>query len=129
MIEMEAETTINTTAAAERVRRAAGRALSAMAFRIRKSAMDSVDTDKRYSKAGEPPNTREGQLRRAIAYDVDRKELNAVVGPVASIMDDAGAIHEFGGSFRGGSYDARPFMGPALDANTDDFAQLFKDSI
>ena len=70
--------------------------------------------------AGQPPHTHKGaQLRRAVRYDATKED--AVIGPMASIVDEAGAAHELGGEFHGQIFDERPFMEPALEKNLDRF--------
>lgn len=120
--------TFNSSAVVAFAAKLAKRALSVMAFRVRKSAIDSIETSGEPSPAGSAPHTRRGQLRQAIAYSVDAPAKQAIVGPMFSVVGEAGAAHEFGGMFRGVNYDERPFMGPALDDNANDFARFFQDS-
>jgi phage gpG-like protein len=107
--------------------RAARRAFAKAAFRIGGVAIRSIKSSKLPSQPGDPPHTRKRKLPRAISYFADA--LGAVVGPIASRAGDAGAAHEFGGEFRGQTYPARPFMGPALESQLDSFAGEFAGSI
>ena len=105
------------------------RNLGHAAASLRKTAVASIERSDEPSDPGEPPHTRRGQLPRAIRFDVDRTKQEAVVGPRASVVGEAGAAHEFGEEFRGTDYDERPYMGPALDANLDRFAADWRGSI
>src|SRR5690349_2082890 len=110
--------------------RATFRNLGHAAARISKDAKASLVTAEGPSPAGSPPHTHQGAfLRRAIRYDHNRKDQSAVIGPLASIVGEAGAAHEFGETFRGEDYPERSFMGPALEANEDRFAQEWQGSI
>lgn len=106
------------------------RNLGHAANRIMKDAKASLVTAEGPSPEGQPPHTHRGAyLRRAVRYDHDRKDQIAVIGPVASIVGDAGAAHEFGGEFRGEEYPERKFMLPALEKNIDRFAGDWAGSI
>ena len=111
-------------AAAER---AARRTFARAAYRIMRDAKASIERSAEPSLPGDPPHTRRGQLRRAIRYDATKD--GAVIGPLASMVGDAGAAHEFGGVFRREQFPARPFMGPALDRELNNFAGEFAGSI
>ena len=116
-----------------RVQKAADQAgyrnLGHAAASLRKTAVASIERSDEPSDPGEPPHTRRGQLPRAIRFDVDRTKQEAVIGPRASVVGEAGAAHEFGEEFRGTDYDERPYMGPALDASLDRFASDWAGSI
>ena len=110
--------------------RATFRNLGHAAASISKTAKASLVTAEGPSRPGSPPHTHRGaHLRRAIRFDHNRKEQSAVIGPVASIVGEAGAAHEFGEQFHGQEYPERPFMGPALEANQDRFASDWEGSI
>ena len=116
-----------------RVKAAADKAgyrnLGHAAASLRKTAALSIERSDEPSAPGEPPHTRRGQLPRAIRFDVDRTRQEAVIGPRASVVGEAGAAHEFGEEFRGTDYDERPYMGPALDVSLDRFASDWAGSI
>jgi hypothetical protein len=105
------------------------RNLARAAFRVRKTAIASITTSKVASSPGKAPHTKRGNLRRAILYGVDKKQRNAFIGPRFSVVGEAGAAHEFGEKYRDNDYPERPFMGPALDEATPEFAQSFAGSI
>lgn len=108
---------------------AAFRNLGHAAASLRKTAIESIEKSDEPSDPGEPPHTSAGQLPRAIRFDVDKQAQEAVVGPRASVVGEAGAAHEFGEEFRGDDYPERPYMLPALDANLDRLASDWAGSI
>lgn len=115
---------------AKAAERAQFRNLGHAANRIMKDAKASIATDQDPSTVGEPPHTKGKSghnLRAAIRYDATKTD--AVIGPMASYVDQAGAIHEFGQEFAGRDYPERPFMQPALEQNLDRFAADWKGSI
>lgn len=76
-----------------------------------KSTLEKADGP---SQPGTPPHTHRGAfLRRAVRYAANKD--GAVIGPMFSIVGGVGAAHEFGGTYRGEEYPARPFAGPALE--------------
>lgn len=98
----------------DRVRQANFKNLAHAGASIRLVARRSIRKRKKASPEGSPPNTRKGQLRRAIAYRVEKQRGAVVIGPDASIVGTAGKAHEFGGRYRRETFPKRPFMGPAL---------------
>jgi hypothetical protein len=117
---------ITTADTSQRVKDAAERTtfrnLGHAAAAIRRDAVESIVVAEGASPAGTPPHTRRRQLKRAIRFDNDRQAQEAVVGPMASLVGEAGRAHELGEEFRGHDYPERPFMAPALDKNLDRFA-------
>jgi phage gpG-like protein len=107
--------------------KAARRAFAKAAYRIFRDAQASIERSKEPSAPGTPPHTRRGQLKRAIRYDADKD--GAVIGPLASMVGEAGAAHEFGGESRGGTFPERAYMAPALERELDQFAGEFSGSI
>ena len=99
------------------------RNLGHAAARISKDAKALLVTAEGPSDPGEPPHTHKGAfLRRAVRFHNDKKAQSAVIGPVASIVGEAGRAHELGEEFHGQDFDERPFMAPALEKNEDRFA-------
>lgn len=116
-----------------------------------------ITTKKTPSAPGRPPHTRQGKLRKAILYAVERSAFNVVVGPSAAVFATIGEVHEYGGKLskryynrrlylgnapstakegqvgskasRIATYPARPFMQPALDAAQPKIPLLWRDSI
>lgn len=107
--------------------KAAFRNFGHAAASIRKTASRSIRRGKNASRPGQPPRTRDGQLRRSLRFSVSEED--AIIGPRYSFVGEAGAAHEFGGSFRGQQYPARPFMLPALQENLGRFASEWRGSI
>jgi hypothetical protein len=105
------------------------RNLGHAAAQVRKTASESIVVAEGPSEPGTPPHTRRKQLKRAIRFDVDQAAQTAVIGPMASVVGEAGAAHEHGGDFRGDEYPQRPYMGPALETNVSRFAEEWSASI
>lgn len=90
---------------------------------VAKTAKESIVTSDEPSRPGTPPHTRGERghnLRRAIQYAANKD--SAVIGPVASMVGQVGAAHEFGETYKGQDFDIRAFMGPALEKNVDRLA-------
>lgn len=96
---------------------------------IRLTARRSIKTSKKESAPGTPPNSRKGQIRRAILYAVEKEQQRVVIGPDQGITGTAGAAHEFGGHYKKQNYDKRPFMGPALEKTKDRLPQEWAGSV
>ena len=64
---------------------------------VRTAARRKIRKNKKASRPGQPPHTRQGQLRRAILFAVDDHDHSAWVGPSASLISDIAKYHEFGG--------------------------------
>ena len=107
------------------------RSLFRAASFIRVTARRSIRTrKKKTAPAGRPPFTRgKRRLKNAILFAVDRKRERALIGPDFQVVGPAGAIHEFGGQFRGERYDRRPFMGPALAKTKDKLPKMWAGSV
>ncbi len=114
---------------AKAAKRASAKVLGKSAGRIRKAEVRSFQRSAGPSTPGSPPNTRKGLARQAVRFDVDRENLEAVIGPRASVIGEAMAAHEFGEEYRGSQYPERPFAGPALEENAPLFAEDFRGSI
>lgn len=107
------DTTHKLDAAAEK---AAFKNFGHAASRISKDAKASLITADGPSPEGAPPHTHKGAfLRRAVRYAADKE--GAVIGPMFSVVGEAGAAHELGESFHDQDFPERPYMGPALDRN------------
>lgn len=94
---------------------------------IRKSIIANISSSPHPSAPGTPPNTRRGQLRRAIVYDVQGD--SAIAGPRHSFVGESGAGQEFGGKYKDRNLPARPYMGPGLEEGAPRFAQDWEGSI
>jgi len=126
------------------VARAERQVLSKAGAFVRRRAKGLVRKRKRVSRPGEPPSSHAGHLRRLIFFGYDRAASSVVIGPLRFGQGEAPALLEFGGivtrerkAGRGRTmgarrtmrYRPRPFMGPALEAETPNFPSLFKDCI
>lgn len=118
----------------ERVKDAAKKAsyerLGHGAASIAKTAKASIKKSEKPSAEGSPPHTRGRgghNLRGAIRYDANA--VDAVIGPIASFVGQAGEAHEFGGEYRDTEFPERPTMGPALETSVDRFAAGWAGSI
>ena len=86
------------------------------------------------SKPGEPPRTHgQSRFRNTIQFGFDTRRESVVIGPVLtrsrgsrpvpSLLEHGGTATRRGRTRR---YRARPFMGPALEAEAPNFAYLFR---
>lgn len=96
---------------------------------IRLTARRSIRTRQKPSPPGTPPHTRRGQLRRAIAYDVDKPRGVVVIGPERGAVGKSGSAHEFGGRYLRQRYPKRAFMGPALEKLEDRLPDFWANSV
>lgn len=97
---------------------------------ISKTMKESIEKSKEASAEGSPPNTRGRgghNLKGAIRFDSNA--IDAVVGPIASFVGQAGEAHEFGGEYKSQKFPKRSFAGPALEASVDRFAAGWTGSI
>lgn len=105
------------------------------AYAIMQDARASIKTRPKAAKgekdeaapAGQPPYTRRGRIRAAIRYAADAD--GAVIGAAASIAGTSGEPHEIGGTYKGDTFEQRPFMGPALERNIHQIAGDWAGSI
>jgi hypothetical protein len=96
---------------------------------IRLAARRSIKTSAKESAPGTPPNSRKGQLKRAIVYAVEKEQQRVVIGPDQGVVGTSGAAHEFGGQYKKQRYEKRPFMGPALEKIKDRLPQEWAGSV
>ncbi len=96
---------------------------------IRITARRSIRKRKKAAPVGEPPHTRRGQLRRSIAYAVEKQQDRVVIGPDVDVVGTSGKAHELGGRYRRESYPKRPFMGPALAKLRERLAAFWANSV
>lgn len=91
---------------------------------VRTRARSSIRRRKGTSRPGRPPFSHEGSLRRLLLFAYDRGRDTVVVGPVPfrQARQTAPQLLEHGGQTRAGrrtlTYLPRPFMAPALEAET-----------
>jgi hypothetical protein len=96
---------------------------------LRLTARRSIRTRQKPSPPGAPPHTRRGQLKRAIAYSVDKQRQVVVIGPERDTVGKSGTAHEFGGRYRRERYPKRPYMGPALETLQDRLPDFWASSV
>jgi hypothetical protein len=96
---------------------------------IRLTSKRSIRKSKGPSTPGTPPHTRQGQLKRAIVYAVEKSKQKAVIGPTHELVGPSAMAHEFGGRFRKQMYPKRPLMGPALEKNLDRLPKFWAGSV
>lgn len=121
------------------------RSLSRAGAFIRQRARTSIRKRKRSSRAGEPPSSHTGLLRRFILFGYDRRSDSVVVGPVGFRRSRAPSVLEFGGptkvvssSRRGAGrrkqsrtirIAARPYMRPALEKERSNLPAVWRNSV
>lgn len=103
--------------------------LFSVGYLVANIAKNKIKRSKYASEAGQPPATRRGLLRKAIRYAVAQNKESVVIGPVASLVGQAGMAHEFGGKYKGERFPARPFMGPSLDEALPQIGPKFRGSV
>lgn len=130
MIGMRATTVDNTRAVKKAADKASFKNLGHAAASVRKTAIKSIKRSVKPSRRGQPPHTRRARkLPRAIYYAAEKDKLSSIVGPVASRVGTVGEAHEFGRTYMGQDFPARPFMGPALEENLDRIPSYWAHSI
>jgi len=82
---------------------------------IRLTARRSIRRRKKPSPEGSPPSTRQGALKKALRYAVEKDKEQVTIGPDHSVVGISAAAHEHGGRYKRQRYRRRPFMGPALE--------------
>jgi len=116
------------------------RVLSRFGAFVRRRARSSIRKRKRISRPGEPPSSHVGLLRRGILFGYDTARQSVVIGPMRLNQRSAEAppLLEYGGQTRrrdrrGRSelltYRARPYMGPAFEAEKPGLPALWRDSV
>lgn len=94
------------------------RGLARAAFLIRQTAIELIEQHGGVpSPVGHPVHTRAGAAKVAMAYDRNKDQRVALIGPRYSVLGVSLSAHEFGKFFRGYPYPKRPTMGPALKKN------------
>lgn len=120
------------------VGRARARVLAKWGAFVRRRARSSMRRRSSVAPAGSPPSAHAGQLKDLLFFAVDPDAKSVVVGPVPFGRGEAPHLLEFGGATRrqppGGKartvrYRGNPFMGPALEAEAENFADVWSDSV
>ena len=115
MIGMKSRSRFDTESVRKRAEQGSFRSLSHAAAALRLTARRSIRKSKSASAPGTPPHTRNGLLRGAILYSMEKRRDRALIGPTFERVGRSAMAHEFGGHYRGDRYPRRAFMGPALD--------------
>ncbi|GIW56321.1 MAG: hypothetical protein KatS3mg082_2725 [Nitrospiraceae bacterium] len=129
MIGFNVRTQIDSRQVLAKVRRANIANLGHAGAAIRLTARRSIRKRQQPSTPGQPPHTREGLLRQAILFSVERPQQRVVIGPSAALVGTSGKAHEFGGRYRRENYPRRPFMAPALAKLRPRLPRFWADSI
>jgi hypothetical protein len=123
------------------VDRAARRVLSKFGAFVRTRARTSIRKRKGVSLPGGPPHSHVGLLRRFLFFSYDPDNKSVVIGPAkisGTVDPDALPALEYGGSSttedrRGRkqriAVKARPFMGPAFEAERPGLPAMWRDSV
>jgi len=96
---------------------------------IRKAARNRITTSGKASAPGSPPHTRQGVLKQALLFGVEKRRESVVIGPAESIIGTAMVAHEFGGRYRKRRYPKRPLMGPTLQRTATKLPDLWEKSV
>lgn len=129
MFGMRTRTRFDRRAVERRAKDGSIRSLGHAAASLRLTARRSIRRRKGASPAGTPPHTRQGALRRAVLYSVEKDKQRALIGPSYDLVGPSAIAHEFGGRFRGDRYPRRPFMGPALEKVTPRLPRFWASSV
>lgn len=128
MFELKVKTEDTTKNVADASQKAAFKNFGHAAASIAKDVKSTLEKADGPSQPGSPPHTHKGTyLRRAVRFAADAE--GAVIGPMASVVGEAGAAHEFGEVFHETDYPERPYMGPGLERGAPRFAQEWAGSI
>ena len=129
MIGAKVKTKDETSRALAKAKQGNFKSLGHAAAAIRLTARRSIRKRKKASPEGQPPHTRQGQLRGAILFAVEKEKGVAVIGPDHSKVGASGSAHEHGGRYKRQRYPKRPFMGPALEKTKDRLPKLWAGSV
>lgn len=103
--------------------------LRRMGAYVRKVARSKVKISPEASPPGTPPNSRNGLLKRAILFGVEKRKQSVVIGPSEAIIGTAQSAHEFGGAYKNERYPKRPLMGPSLKESVPHLTKFWQDAV
>lgn len=116
--------------------RAQRRVLSRAGAFVRTRARSSIRRRKSISKPGRPPTNQTGVLKKSIRFGYEERTESVVIGPSDNFGkrgSEVPSLLEFGGTaVRDGerlTYKPRPFMGPALEKEAENFPDLWRNSV
>ena len=126
-------------AVAGAVDRATRRVLSKFGAFVRTTAKHSIRKRKAVSQPGSPPSSHVGLLRKLIYFGYDPARKSVVIGPMPLHgTAEAPPLLEYGGRAKRknrkgknvmASYRARPFMGPAFEAEKPKLPAMWAGSV
>jgi hypothetical protein len=106
---------------------------------VRTTAKHSIRKRKTISQPGQPPSSHVGLLRKLIYFGYDANRRSVVIGPTPLRgQAEAPPLLEYGGRTRiknrkgkvvSANYRARPFMGPAFEAEQKKLPSIWASSI
>ncbi|MEX2388774.1 MAG: hypothetical protein WD534_12925 [Phycisphaeraceae bacterium] len=128
------------------VSRATRRVLSKAGAFVRQRARTLIRPRRRSARPGEPPSSHAGDLRRLIWFGYERQQPTVVIGPaplhgrspygpttVPEVLEFGGTVtardHRQQGKRVRRRYRGNPYMGPAMEAEQDQFADLWRGSV
>lgn len=121
--------------------RATRKALSRAGAFVRQRAKSSIRKRKAVSSPGSPPSSHTGLLRKWILFGAELQGRRVLIGPVALRNSGIPNALEFGGTTVATRYqrgrrervtqavEARPFMGPALEAESPNIPKRFQGAV
>lgn len=119
--------------------RATLRVFSRFGAYVRTRSRQSIRKRKRSSRAGEPPSSHTGILKRFIFFVYDRQKRSVIIGParLAGKIGSSPEALEYGGKSqavrlgkrRSIFIDERPYMHPAFEAEKPKLPSMWRDSI
>ena len=120
----------------EKVRKSAEkstyRQLSKAGAFVRRTAKGLIRSQKKVSKAGNPPASHTGLLKQFIFFGLDSHKMSMFVGPVRLNRSDGSApgLLERGGIGKNKKrYRKRPYMLPALEKEAPKFPQFWANDL
>ena len=134
LVRVDIETFFDRDAVLDALNKSEQRLLSKAGAFTRQTARRSIRKRNRPAEPGKPPSSHTGFYKRSILFGYDKPNHSVVIGPSATFGgDEVPNLLEFGGRAkrRGESvtYAARPHMRPALEKESDNFPELFKNSV
>jgi hypothetical protein len=109
---------------------------------VRQAAYSSIRPGKGPSAPGRPPKSHDHTLRKGILFGYDRSRDEVIVGPrldlgkrkmpggqtIPEVLEFGGRVPDPDGDDTL-TYQARPFMGPALEKESKNFPELWADAV
>ena len=139
MLKIDTKFFFNSAAVINATDKAARQVLSRFGAFVRRSARSSIRKRRKPSAPGQPPSAH-GTLLKLILFAWQPATRSVVAGPMdvsgkagetPATLESGGRniIREKGRPDRMGHYQARPFMGPALQQNLPSLPAMWRDSV